>query len=394
MRTTSAPRIPIGVIWTKIRTIGTIKVMWTAPGFEQVAEAFERNFTERGELGAAFAAYHQGRLVVDLWGGTADPETGRAWDRDTIHLMFSGTKGPASACVLLLVQRGLVALDDPVSRYWPEFGAEGKQHVTVAEVLSHQARLAWVEAGYADLLDHDVMAAHLAAQAPAADLRAGFMYHPVSWGWLVDELVRRIDGRTVGQFFADEFGGPLGLEVWIGLPEELHRRAATMVAPDGALAAGPWTELNRPNPLWVPGAEKIWNSAEYRSAGLAAVGGYATARGMARFYASLVGEVDGLRVLTPATVELGRRELRRGTEPNWGSPMAYGAGFELQTGDGRMGDDADAFGHAGAGGSRHGAWPGRETSYSYLMNEVRVGPDERSLTLLAALSRGSRAKGR
>ncbi|WP_350275425.1 serine hydrolase domain-containing protein [Kribbella sp. HUAS MG21] len=368
--------------------------MWTAAGYEQVAEAFERNFAERGEAGAAFAAYHRGELVVDLWGGTADPKTGRAWDRDTVHLMFSGTKGLTSACVLLLVQRGQLAPDDPVSRYWPEFGAQGKDKITVAEVLSHQARLPWVDAGYADLFDHDAMAAHLAGQAPATEPGAAFLYHPVTWGWLLDELVRRIDGRTVGQFFADEFAVPLGLEVWIGLPENLHWRAATMVAPDGVLVDGPWTALYRPNPLWVPGAEKIWNSAEYRSAGFPAVGGYATARGMARFYASLLGEVDGVRVLTPQTVELGRRELRRGTEPNWGTPMVYGAGFELQAGDGRMGDAPDAFGHAGAGGSRHGGWPGRETAYSYLMNQVRVGPDARPNTLLDALSRGSRARGR
>ncbi|HEY9335698.1 MAG TPA: serine hydrolase domain-containing protein [Kribbella sp.] len=362
--------------------------------WEQVAEAFARNFTERGEVGAAFAAYHRGELVVDRWGGTADPGTGRAWDRDTIHLMFSGTKGLTTACVLLLVQGGQLRLDDPLSRYWPEFGAQGKESITIADVLSHQARLPWVDAGYADLLDHDAMAAHLAAQAPAADARAGFVYHPVTWGWLLDELVRRVDGRTIGRFFADEFARPLGLEVWIGLPADLHRRAATMVAPDGVLVDGPWTELNRPNPLWIPGSEKIWNSAEYRTAGLAAVGGYATARGMARFYASLIGEVDGSRVLTQETVELGRRELRRGLEPNWGSPMRYGAGFELQTGDGRMGDAPDAFGHAGAGGSRHGAWPHREIAFSYLMNEVRVGPDDRPLTLLESLSRGSRATGR
>jgi CubicO group peptidase (beta-lactamase class C family) len=353
---------------------------WTAAGFEGVAEAFTRNFAERGELGAAFAAYQDGELVVDLWGGTADRDTGRAWDRDTVQLMFSGTKGLASACVLLLVQRGQVSLDDPLSRYWPEFSAGG---TTIAEVLSHQARLAWVEAGYADLLDHDVMAGHLAAQAPATDPRAAFMYHAITWGWLVDELIRRVDGRTAGEFFAAEFAAPLDLEVWIGLPDELHWRATTMVAPDGVLVDEPQTDpllrLNR-NPLWVPGAEKIWNSPEYRSAGLAAVGGFATARGMARFYASLLG--DG--VLTAETVELGRREIRRGVEPTWGGDMAYGAGFELAW-SGNFGRPADAFGHGGAGGSRHGAWPGRGIAFSYLMNEVRAAPDNRPLDLLTAL---------
>jgi CubicO group peptidase (beta-lactamase class C family) len=363
---------------------------WTAAGFEDVAEAFERNFADRGEVGAAFAAYEQGRLVVDLWGGTADPATGRAWDRDTIQLMFSGTKGLATACVLLLVQRGRLSLGDPLSRYWPAFAAAGKGGITIAEVLSHQARLPWVEAGYANLLDHDVMAAHLAAQAPEADPRAGFMYHAITWGWLADELVRRVDGRSVAEFFAEEYAVPLELEVWIGLPEALHRRAATMVAADGVLTDEPHPDpLFRPNPLLVPGAEKIWNSPEYRTAGLAAVGGFATARGMARFYASLLGEVDGGRVLLQETVDLGRRELRRGIEPTWGREIAYGAGFELQTSGG---SPADMFGHGGAGGSRHGAWPSRQIACSYLMNEVRLGPDDRSLTLVAALDRGSRAR--
>jgi CubicO group peptidase (beta-lactamase class C family) len=210
------------------------------------------------------------------------------------------------------------------------------------------------------------------------------MYHAITWGWLVDELIRRVDGRTAGQFFADEFAAPLDLEVWIGLPDELHWHATTMVAPDGVLVDEPHTDpllqLNR-NPLWVPGAEKIWNSTEYRSAGLAAVGGFATARGMARFYASLLGE----GVLTTETVELGRREIRRGIEPTWGSEIAYGAGFELHVPAAHLGRPTDAFGHAGAGGSRHGAWPNRGISFSYVMNEVRARPDDRAPDLLAAL---------
>jgi CubicO group peptidase (beta-lactamase class C family) len=141
------------------------------------------------------------------------------------------------------------------------------------------------------------------------------------------------------------------------------------------------------NPLLVPGADQIWNSPQYRRAGLAAVGAFATARGMARFYTSLLGDVDGVRVLRPETVELGRREIRRGIEPFWGSEMAYGAGFELKTAAAHLGAPADAFGHAGAGGSRHGAWPSRGISFSYLMNEVRVmAPDQRPIDLLAALA--------
>lgn len=191
---------------------------WTATGFENVATAFERNFTERQEVGAGFAAYRDGQLVVDLWGG-------RDWREDTIQLIFSGTKGLASACVLLLVERGVVALDAPLSKYWPSFAAAGKDAITVAEVLSHQARLPGTDFSKVDLLDHDAVAAQLAAQAPSDDPRAAYMYHATTWGWLVDELVRRTDGRPLGVFFAEEFAAPLGLEVWIGLPKPLHARA-------------------------------------------------------------------------------------------------------------------------------------------------------------------------
>ena len=362
---------------------------WTADGFENVVDAFAANFTEQGELGAAFAAYRDGELVVDLWGGRADGDTGEPWRQDTIQLIFSGTKGLASACVLLLVERGLVDLDRPLAFYWPEFAAAGKGAITVAEVLSHQARLPGADFSQVDILDHDAVASLLAAQAPAEDPRAAFMYHAITWGWLVDELVRRTDGRPPGLFFAEEFAQPLDLEVWIGLPSELHAKASTMVAADGVLAdaeeTDPLRQLTR-NPLLVPGAEKIWNSPGYRGAGLAAVGGFATARGMARFYASLLGEVDGVRVLKPETVDRGRRELRRGIEPLWGSEMAYAAGFELHTSAANLGAPANAFGHAGAGGSRHGAWPEQGLAFSYLMNEVRLGPDPRPLTLLDALN--------
>ncbi|HET6294554.1 MAG TPA: serine hydrolase domain-containing protein, partial [Kribbella sp.] len=292
-------------------------------------------------------------------------------------------------CVLLQVERGLVNLDRPLAFYWPEFAAAGKGAITVAEVLSHQARLPGADFSQVDILDHDAVASLLAAQAPAEDPRAAFMYHAITWGWLVDELVRRTDGRPLGLFFAEEFAQPLDLEVWIGLPSELHAKASTMVAADGVLAdaeeTDPLRQLTR-NPLLVPGAEKIWNSPGYRGAGLAAVGGFATARGMARFYASLLGEVDGVRVLKPEIVDRGRRELRRGIEPLWGSEMAYAAGFELHTSAANLGAPANAFGHAGAGGSRHGAWPEQGLAFSYLMNEVRLGPDPRPLTLLDALN--------
>jgi CubicO group peptidase (beta-lactamase class C family) len=376
---------------------------FTAPGFEPVADAFARNFTELGEVGAAFSAYHRGELVVDLWGGHADPATGRAWRADTQQLIFSGTKGLAAACALLLVERGLLDLDAPAARYWPEFGAFGKEAITVGDILSHQARLPGIRerVSLPDLLDHETIAKLLAAQEPEDDRRAAFVYHALTWGWLVDELVRRVDGRCVGGLFAEEFAIPLDLDAWIGLPDDQHERASTMLAAPNFLldeepaSADPLVMLTH-NPLVVQGTPAFWNSPQFRRAGLAAVGGFATARSMARFYACLAagGALDGVRVLAPATVELGRRERRRGVSPLWGSAMAYGAGFELATGDQVFGPAPDAFGHAGAGGSRHGAWPGAQVAFSYAMNEVRAEyPDRRPRALLGALHEAVAARG-
>ncbi|MET7403066.1 serine hydrolase domain-containing protein [Dactylosporangium sp. NPDC005572] len=358
-----------------------------------VTEAFERNFTEHGEVGAAFAAYHHGRLVVDLWGGVTDPATGAPWRADTLQLIFSGAKGLTTACVLLLAERGQLDLDAPAARYWPEFAAAGKGAITVAGILSHQARLPGVREPVPDLLDHRAVAALLAAQAPLDDPRAGFVYHALTWGWLVDELIRRVDGRTAGALFADEFAGPLGLDVYLGLPDEHHHRASTMLAGPGLLldpeptGTDPLRVLTH-NPLVVTGSPAVWNSPRFRRAGLAAVGAFATARSMARFYACLAagGELDGVRVLAPSTVDRGRRLLRRGTSPVWGTPMAFGAGFELNTPLEILGPPPDAFGHAGAGGSRHGAWPSLGVAFSYAMNEARAAsPDPRPRALLEAL---------
>ncbi|WP_163508211.1 serine hydrolase domain-containing protein [Fodinicola acaciae] len=363
---------------------------FVAAGFDGVAEAFRRNFDEHGEVGASIAAYWRGQQVVDLWGGQADPDAGLAWQQDTLQLIFSGTKGLLAACVLLLVERGQVDLAAPLARYWPEFG---KPAVTVGDVLSHQSRLPGVPGGVttSDLLDGSAMAKHLAAQEPETDPRAGFMYHALTYGWLVGELIRRVDGRDAGRFFADEFARPLRLDIWIGLPDELHHRSSRTIAGPGVLAPpepdDPLHRLVR-NPLLAADAPDLWNSAAFRRAGMPAVGAYATARAMARFYGCLAagGSCDGIRVLAESTIALGRQEIRRGVEPTWRAPMAYAAGFELWTPAAHLGPPRDAFGHAGAGGSRHGAWPALGVGFSYAMNQLRADtPDPRPLVLLDAL---------
>jgi CubicO group peptidase (beta-lactamase class C family) len=372
-------------------------------GFEPVADAFARNFAQRGEVGAAFAATLDGRPVVDLWGGVADGASERPWQRDTMQPIFSGTKGLTALCMTMLVDRGLLALEDPVCEHWPEFAAQGKEAITVAEVLSHRARLPGLRTPLSeqDILDPRRMADLLAAQAPEDDPRVRFAYHRLTYGWLCGELIRRVDGRSIGRFFAEEVAGPLGLELWIGLPPALEPRVAVLqYGPDWghntAHAADPfpgdalWASIWRNPPMYLPD-RLAWNEPALHAAELAAGNAIGTARSIARLYGALArgGEVDGVRIVSPQALEAARTPLASGTDPFLGEAMVYSAGFELSGSSTWLGPAPAAFGHGGAGGSVHGAWPEQRVGFSYAMNELRDDPagDERSSALLEALHR-------
>lgn len=370
---------------------------FVAPGFEPVAEEFARNFTERGEFGAAFAAYCRGRLVADLHGGEASP--GRPWAEDTICSMFSGTKGLVAGCILKLIEEKLLDPARPVAYYWPEFAANGKERILIRHAVSHRTGIPGIAMPLTadDLADDVRMERTLAAQPMFRDPNAFGCYHALAIGWLCGGLVRRIDGRSIGRFFAEEFAGPLGLDAWIGLPEAEERRVAPIQRP---AEHGPWQEELEPeqaadpvcravwgNPVLFPEAMP-WNSRLYRGAEIPGAGGIANARSMARYYGCLVAgaELDGIRVLKPETLAEGRRELNRFVDPFIGEPMVFGTVFALQNAWGRYGPAADAFGHVGAGGSVHGGWPGLAVGFSYLPNQMRADPeDRRSRPLLEAL---------
>lgn len=371
---------------------------FVAPGFEGVAEEFERNFTQRGDKGAAFAAVHKGRPVVDIWGGEAAP--GVPWREDTLQVVYSGTKGLAAGCVLKLVEQGRLDLDAPVKRYWPEFAANGKERVLVRHVVSHRAGLPGISETLKaeDLTDYERMETLLAAQALPPDPNAFNCYHALTIGWLVGGLLRRIDGRTLGRFFAEEFAKPLGLDAWIGLPESEEHRVGKIILGPGM---GPWdtgqTEDQKTDkvlrsiwgnpPLFAEG-RLAWNTRAYHAAEIGGAGCIATARAMARYYACMAmgGELDGVRVLKPETIRLGRAELSRFLDPYIIELMAFGVMWALQTPQGRFGPPADAFGHSGAGGSIHGAWPTQQVGFSYTMSEMRVDSEDlRSRHLLIRL---------
>lgn len=195
-----------------------------APGFEDVRVEFERNFAERGELGAACAVYHRGDKVVDLWGGIRDHRTGAPWEEDTMVLVFSTTKGMAGLATAVAHSRGLLDHDERVATYWPEFAQKGKGHITVRQLLSHQAGLAAIDEpiDVKKLADLDRMAEILARQAPAWEPGTRHGYHAFSLGWYENELIRRVDPghRSLGQFFHQEIARPLGLEFYTACPGE------------------------------------------------------------------------------------------------------------------------------------------------------------------------------
>jgi len=373
---------------------------FVAPGFEPVAEAFECNFDQRGELGASFAATLDDRPVVDLWGGVADRAGGRPWCEGTMQVIFSGTKGLTALCVAMLVEHGRLSLDEPIATYWPEFGAHGKDAITVAEAASHRARLPGIRAPLAadDPLDPRQMSARLAAQAPETDPRATCIYHPLTYGWLCGELVWRVDGRAIGRFFAEEVAAPLGLELWLGLPAEHEPRVAVLeYAPDWGKHPGSspdafpddelFASIYRNPPFlgadWLPFNLPAWHAAEIAGAG--AIG---TARSIARLYGALArgGELGGVRIVSPETLERVCEPRATTTDPWSGETLTFGAGFMVQDEQRLLGPPEQAFGHGGAGGSLHGAWPRERAGFSYAMNEMRDDPDdERAASLLVAL---------
>ena len=275
-----------------------------SPGFEGVADAFAANFAEHGDIGAAVCVFHRGRPVVDLWGGHADREQGREWQRDTLQLVFSTTKGVAATCVHQLVERAVLDLDAPVATWWPEFAQAGKGDIPLRWVLSHEAGLAAVtgEVTMDDVLGWEGVVEAIAAQAPVWEPGTAHGYHARSYGWILGEVVRRATGRSLGTYFADEIARPLGLDFFIGLPDgELGRVAKLyppVIEPEAAAAMdaflGPDTLLGQvlrgPSDLF--NYDDMWNRPDVLAAEMPSSNGVGTARAVAKLYASLIGAVD------------------------------------------------------------------------------------------------------
>lgn len=354
-------------------------------GWQGVAEAFAANFEQHGDVGAACCVYRDGRAVVDIWAGVADRESGRAWVDDTIVLVFSSTKGVTAIAAHLLAERGELDLDAPVADYWPEFGVAGKDRIPVRWLLTHQAGLPAVEGTFS--LD-DVVAWHpiadaLAAQAPEWEPGTAHGYHMRSYGWLVGEVIRRVSGRTPGEFIAAELAAPLGLDLFVGLPEREEARLATIIPPpplEGEAQAlyDMFTQgdsltgrvFRGPSDLFQ--YDERWNRRELHQAEMPSSNGISDARSLARLYAAVIGEVDGVRLLRPETVAAAAKVQAEGSDAVLVLPTRFATGFALPPMLG-LACPPSAFGHPGAGGSLGFADPEAGIAFGYAMNQMNMG---------------------
>ncbi|HEY7733037.1 MAG TPA: serine hydrolase domain-containing protein [Gaiellaceae bacterium] len=342
------------------------------PGLEAVRDTFAESFRTGDELGAAVAVLVDGRPVVDLWGGTSD-DSGSPWRRDTIVNVFSVTKPIAAACLLLLVERGRLGLDDRVSSVWPEFAAAGKERVTVRQVLAHQAGLDVFERRLEldDLLDWSRATDLLAGSPPRWPPGSTHGEHAAFYGHLVGELVRRLDGRSLGSFLRDELAVPWELDFHVGLGPEEIARTADVTDPDGAyrrdaLEAAATYRLALDNPPAMLDVATV-NSERWRRAEIPAVNGHGTALAVARFYSGLAagGQLDGMRLLSADLARGMVNPEREGLDEVLGEPVAWGLGVQV---------DPQWFGLGGIGGSG-GWWDARGYALGYVTR--RLGTHER-----------------
>lgn len=383
------------------------------PGFEAVRDAFAVNFEKGWERGAAFCVHVEGRKVVDLWGGFFDDAATRPYGPDALQLVFSTTKGATAVCANLLAQRGLLDFDAPVSTYWPEFAQAGKESIPVRSLLCHQAGLPAVDRRLTaeEVQAWTPIAEALAEQTPFWEPGTAHGYHAVSYGYLVGEVVRRITGRSLGTFFADEVAEPLGLEFFIGLPEQYEDRVSPLVGANfGGVggSGGGASDRSAPAPsgfaatlvaraLDLGGAirDRDWmNQQAWHAAEMPAGNGITNATSLSRMYAALIGPVEGgpsESLLTPAQLERARTPLTSGADQVFASvgftlEQKIGLGFWRSSPVTLFGGEG-SFGHGGAGGSYGFADPENSLGVGYVMNKMHMAftGDSRSHGLIRAV---------
>ncbi len=364
-------------------------------GFEAVVEAFAENFSRYGEVGAACALYRDGHPLVDIWGGLADPQTGRPWGPETIALVFSAAKGPTATCIHRLVEAGSLDLDRPITEYWPEFGCNGKQSITTRMVLSHRAGLAAVdgELTLEEVLAWDPVVEAIARQSPNWEPGSRHGYHARSFGWILGELIRRITGVSAGQYIQREIARPLGLRYWLGLPRAELGHCATLVPPSGdskamiaLLGEDSLTARVMTGPSGLFAYDDMWNRSDILMAEMPSSNGVGDARSLARFYDALQSPPPGVELLGSDQLAVAREVQSSGPDAVLFQETCFGLGFAVQPSL-APGAGAACFGHPGAGGSLAFADPEAGLGFAYVMNAMQFHPegDPRSRELVRSV---------
>ena len=397
---------------------------------QRLKPLFHENFETFGELGAAVSVWQNGKPIIDLYGGFRDAHRENPWTSDTLVLVWSATKGIGSACVLHVLQKHNINLERRVAEFWPEFSQASKERITLAQLLSHQAGLCALDQRV-DVLDYDAVIRALEEQKPLWPPGTAHGYHARTFGFLLDELVRRIAGKPLSEYWKENFARPLNLDFWIGLPKKENSRVATMYA---AKAGKPPEPKNRQSgsdfyaDLVTPGtlarrtftspyglnAISQMNSVEIRQQPIVSFGGIASASALAKFYSMLAngGKADGQTFFSGETLERMKTTLSDGVDRVFQMPTAFSAGFmkdatKLQgtavssppNSEGRIGNrlslvtpplfgpSRTSFGHPGAGGSHAFADSENKIAFAYVMNQMEQSllPNEKSLRLVDAI---------
>jgi CubicO group peptidase (beta-lactamase class C family) len=373
-----------------------------APVLHRLKPLFEENFEKYGELGAAVSVWQNGKSIVDLHGGFCDAGRQKPWTADTVVLVWSATKGIGSACVLHALQQRKIRLDRTVTEFWPEFGQAGKDKITLGQLLSHQAGLCALDQRV-DVLDYDGVVRALEVQTPLWAPGNAHGYHARTFGFLLDELVRRIARKTLSDYWQENFAWPLELDFWIGLPEEQNSRVATIYAARSGKPPEPaqfYRDLSTPgtlarktftSPYGLNVISKM-NDPQIRAQPNVSFGGIGSASVLAKFYSILAngGEFNGQIFFSPETIERMTTTLSDGPDRVFQIPTAFSAGFMKDSRDSArrlFGPSARSFGHPGAGGSHAFADPENKIAFAYVMNQMEqsVLPNEKSLRLVDAI---------
>ena len=363
---------------------------------------FHENFEKFGELGAAISVWQNGKPVVDLHGGFCDAGREKPWATDTLVLVWSATKGIGSACVLHALQKQKVELNRPVVEFWPEFAQSNKDKITLGQLLSHQAGLCALDQRV-DVLDYDSVIRALEAQAPLWSPGTAHGYHARTFGFLLDEIIRRMTGKMLSEYWQENFARPLELDFWIGLPEKENSRVATIYAAKSGKPPEPaqfYRDLVTPgtlarktftSPYGLNVISKM-NDPQIRARPNVSFGGMGSASALARFYSMLAsgGKFNGQTFFSQETLARMTTTLSDGVDRVFQIPTAFSAGFMKDSRDAArkmFGPSPTSFGHPGAGGSHAFADPENKIAFAYVMNQMEqsVLPNEKSLRLVDAI---------